>query len=330
MKRLVWLLVAAVVAYGVYDIVRTVRDSYTTGFSRVYSKPVGELMSHRFDTLNLSGKGIRIGVLDAGFGDLRRNRWTRNLQVAAWKDFTGGDTTRFFDDPVDHGTMVCANIGGRAGDTIRGLAYGATYLLAKTDRADVEPRAEEQQLIRGIEWLLAQGVDVITSSLGYTVFDDFDGYTPRMLDGRTSVLSRYLDSLLTARPGLVFVQSAGNEGDSEWRYISFPGDVREVITVGSSGTKPGTRYHSSSVGYQGVDYVKPDLVTDASPMGTSFSTPVVTGLCACVLEHRRMDRARLISLLHASGTRADAPDREVGYGLPQTDLLLQMLARNEE
>ena len=33
----------------------------------------------------------------------------------------------------------------------------------------------------------------------------------------------------------------------------------------------------------------------------------------------------LIGLLHASGTRAAAPGCELGYGIPQTDVLLRML-----
>ena len=213
MKKLLWLLLPALAAYGAWDLVREVRGAWTSDYSRTYSRAVGQTMSRAFDSLNLSGRGVRIGVLDAGFGGFRTDRWTRGLHVAAWRDFTGGDETAFFDDATDHGTRVCTNLGGRSGDTIRGLAWGAEYYLAKTDRAEVEPRAEERQLIRGIEWLLAHDVDVISSSLGYTTFDDFSGYTPAMLDGRTSTLSRYLDSLLTARPGLVFVQSAGNEGD---------------------------------------------------------------------------------------------------------------------
>ncbi len=189
----------------------------------------------------------------------------------------------------------------------------------------MEPRAEERQLIRGIEWLLAHDVDVISSSLGYTTFDDFSGYTPAMLDGCTSTLSRYLDSLLTARPGLVFVQSAGNEGDKAWRNVSFPADVRQVITVGSCDSDGVSRSRSSGVGREDVGYVKPDFVAGASPLGTSFSTPVIAGLCACLLEYRPMERGELIGLLHASGTRAAAPGCELGYGIPQTDVLLRML-----
>ena len=325
MKKLLWLLLPALAAYGAWDLVREVRGAWTSDYSRTYSRAVGQTMSRAFDSLNLSGRGVRIGVLDAGFGGFRTDRWTRGLHVAAWRDFTGGDETAFFDDATDHGTRVCTNLGGRSGDTIRGLAWGAEYYLAKTDRAEVEPRAEERQLIRGIEWLLAHDVDVISSSLGYTTFDDFSGYTPAMLDGCTSTLSRYLDSLLTARPGLVFVQSAGNEGDKAWRNVSFPADVRQVITVGSCDSDGVSRSRSSGVGREAVGYVKPDFVAGASPLGTSFSTPVIAGLCACLLEYRPMERGELIGLLHASGTRAAAPGCELGYGIPQTDVLLRML-----
>ena len=175
MKKLLWLLLPALAAYGAWDLVREVRGAWTSDYSRTYSRAVGQTMSRAFDSLNLSGRGVRIGVLDAGFGGFRTDRWTRGLHVAAWRDFTGGDETAFFDDATDHGTRVCTNLGGRSGDTIRGLAWGAEYYLAKTDRAEVEPRAEERQLIRGIEWLLAHDVDVISSSLGYTTFDDFSG-----------------------------------------------------------------------------------------------------------------------------------------------------------
>lgn len=404
MKKAVCLLVAALVIYGACDLVRAVRAAYTTGYSRVYSHAVGLVMSPAFDSLGLRGRGIRIGVLDAGFGGFLTDRWTRGLRIGAFRDFTGdnltcsvptslpaeagactvgvlaatvlaetathavssraeatagaeiasraetvacavaaspaevasraeivthSDAAAFFGDATDHGTRVCANIGGFSGDTLLGLACEATYFLAKTDCACRELRAEELQMIRGIEWLLEQDVDLITSSLGYTVFDDFDGYSPRMLDGRTSVLSRYLDSLLSARPELIFVQSAGNEGDKAWRHISFPGDVRAVLTVGESAFDGRKRARASGIGPAEGASVKPDFALPASPPGTSFSTPVVTGLCACLLELHRMERDSLADLLRASASRAGNPDREVGHGFPQTGPLLELLEQKK-
>ena len=106
MKKLLWLLLPALAAYGAWDLVREVRGAWTSDYSRTYSRAVGQTMSRAFDSLNLSGRGVRIGVLDAGFGGFRTDRWTRGLHVAAWRDFTGGDETAFFDDATDHGLQA--------------------------------------------------------------------------------------------------------------------------------------------------------------------------------------------------------------------------------
>lgn len=103
----------------------------------------------------------------------------------------------------------------------------------KSDLEHGEPREDERPPVPALAWLAQRQVDVVNISLGYTVFDDFDGYTPQMLDGRTALCSRFLDSLLDAHPRMVVVQSAGNEGKNKWRHISFPGDVAEAVTVGA-------------------------------------------------------------------------------------------------
>lgn len=128
MKKLLWLLLPALAAYGAWDLVREVRGTWTSDYSRTYSRAVGQTMSRAFDSLNLSGRGVRIGVLDAGFGASAPTAGRGGLHVAAWRDFTGGDETAFFDDATDHGTRVCTNLGGRSGDTIRGLAWGRGVL----------------------------------------------------------------------------------------------------------------------------------------------------------------------------------------------------------
>ena len=98
----------------------------------------------------------------------------------------------------------------------------------------------------------------------------------------------------------------------------------EAVTVGAADSEGTGRSGKSGTGYY-PHPVKPDLVVYDSPNGTSFSTPVVTGLCAALMGYRPMKRRELIRLLHASGTRSAAPDLETGYGIPQCDTLLGFL-----
>lgn len=331
MKRKTGLFIGAAVilliGYGIRDIVYEIRHSFTSEYLRTYTRALGLMMGPQFEALKLDGTDIRIGVIDAGFGEFRTNRLTRNLHVAACEDLTDGDTTGFFHDACNHGTRVTANIGGHSGDTLHGLAPNATYYLVKSDLETQEPREDEYRLCQAMERLAQQGVDVINISLGYTLFDDFDGYTTDMLDGRTALCSRFTDSLLRVYPDLVIVQSAGNEGNKKWKYINFPGDVEEILTVGACDFDGMRRSEKSGIGHT-CCAIKPDLVTYDSPNGTSFSTPVVTGLCAALKQLHPLSRRELTALLHASGTRSGTPDREMGYGIPQCDSLLRLMQQD--
>lgn len=309
---------------GIRELIYEVKNAYTSEYSQTYSRAIGQMMGLQFDSLALRGEGVRIGVIDAGFGGFRSNRFTRNLKVADYRDLTDNDTTGFFQDDIDHGMRVTQNIGGYSNDTLRGLACQATYYLIKADLAETEPREDEHRLCRAVEWLAQQGVDAINISLAYTTFDDFDDYTPAMLDGHTALCSRVIDSILNVYPNLVIVQSAGNEGNEKWKYIGFPGDVREVITVGSVNFDATARAPKSGKGYY-PDRIKPDFVVFDSPPGTSFSAPIVTSLCAVIIGYEPMGRRKLIELLHASATRNTTPDMEMGYGTPQCDTLLQLI-----
>lgn len=320
------LVVLAVIGYFIgYGRFRDPVEEYAIVGNRVYTRAPAMMVDKTFDSLQLSGRGVRIGVLDTGFGGLRERRWTRGLHVAAYADFVDGDTVGFFlperGRDRDHGAYALACMGGCVGaDTIKGLAWEAEYYLAEVDDFDREPRAEEERMMQGINWLLAHDVEIISSSIGYTEFDDYDGYSSDMLDGRSSRISRFVDSVLTAHPNLIFVQSVGNEGDEPWHYNSFPSDVGEVIAVGQISGDGVTREALSSVGWDGVPYVKPDVCAYVQPprRGTSFAAPAVAGLCGALLEYRRMSRAEMVELLHASGTNAATPDSEIGYGIPQT------------
>ena len=305
-------------------------ECYVAIGKRIYTTAPAMMIDASYDSLNLSGRGIKIGVLDTGFGGLWQRSWTKNMHVAAYANFLDGDTTDFFVKEAgrerDHGAYSCACIGGylSSGDTIKGLAWNAEYYLAEIDDFDTEFRIEEDRMMEAIRWLLSHDVDIITSSCGYTVFDDYDGYTSSMLDGHSSRISQFVDSVLQVNPNLIYIQSMGNEGDEPWRYSNFPADVKEAISVGAIEADSTTRVSFSSVGYEGVDYIKPDVCAYAPPprRGTSYTAPAIAGLCASLLEYKRMSRIELINLLHTSGLNSSAPNREIGYGIPQTSRML--------
>jgi hypothetical protein len=274
-------------------------DYYTKDYRLAYARPIGLMMSPEFDALQLSGEGIKIGVIDAGFGNFLANEYTQALQIGACKDFIRNDTTGFFSQKEsDHGTRVCKNIGGknREGQT-HGLAYKATFYLAKADIEEIEPREDEYRLIEAVEWLLSLDVRLINISLGYTTFDDHQEYTTDTLDGKTAYASRYIDSLLHQYPDLVVVASAGNQGNKPWRYLTFPADVEEVITVGSTDFDGAMPLPNSGVGVSYVPFIKPEVSTYPSPYGNSFTAPVMTGLVAALQQYRPLDRSTLRKLL---------------------------------
>lgn len=300
-------------------------EHYTNIGKRVYTDVAAMIVDTTYDSLNLSGYGIKIGVLDAGFGGLRQRSWTKNLQIAAYANFVSSDTLGFFSEKSgkgsDHGAYSCACIGGSLSqDTIKGFAWNATYYLAEIDDVDAESRIEEVRMMAAIRWMLANEVDIITSSCGYTIFDDYDGYSVQMLDGHSSRISCFVDSVLQSNPNLIFIQSMGNKGNKSWRYENFPADVREVISVGTVEKDGTTRAVYSSVGWEGTSYLKPDVCAYVQPprRGTSFSAPAIAGLCAALLEHKRMSRKELIDILNVSGLNYYAPNNEIGYGVPQT------------
>lgn len=306
-------------------------EPYTEEYRLQYRRPVGLIMSHALDSLQLDGEGVKVGVIDAGFGGFRENDFTRNLKVAACRDFIDGDTTDFFGaGEHDHGTVVTGSIGGKQGQKVHGLAYGATYYLARTEDVATEPKADEVRLTEAVDWLVGEGVRIINISVAHVSFDDAPGYVPEDLDGRTALGSRHIDSVLNANPDLIIVVSAGNRGNKNWRYIMFPSDVEEVITVGSTDFEGISRWKSSGVGYENADYIKPDVATYPIPAGNSHTAPVITGLCALLRQiDPGLDRRAIIDLLHSSGSKADNPDRETGYGVPSSQKIIENLLHNK-
>jgi len=275
---------------------------------------------------------VRIAILDTGFR--RDHSALKDVKVVAEWDFVNNDPiTRnedgdpFFQDY--HGTLVLGTIAGHADGELIGPAWGAEYLLAKTEIVDTEIVFEEDNWIAGIEWADSAGADIVTSSLGY-----IDWYARDDLDGNTARCTIAAD--IAVSHGMVVVNSAGNSGSDG---LIAPADGDSVIAVGAV-ERGGAIADFSSRGPTADGRIKPDLVamgvnvytvsvSDTAGYsyanGTSFSAPLIAGGCAVLLEiHPDWSPIKVMEALESTASRAYRPDNTYGWGIPDFSLASEL------
>jgi hypothetical protein len=120
--------------------------------------------------LGLHGEGVIIAVLDTGFNNFGHEAFA-SLNVLATYDFVNHDTN--VSDQVGqmgsglHGTWVLGTIAGFKPGELIGPAFGATFVLAKTENTQWERHLEEDAWVAAAEWADSIGADIISSSLVY-------------------------------------------------------------------------------------------------------------------------------------------------------------------
>jgi serine protease AprX len=276
------------------------------------------------------GQNIRIAVMDGGFRGVNTQppfqHLFANQQIAETVDFvTAGASVYEFSD---HGTRVLSQLAAINEEPYYGAVPKATYFLYLTEDVASEYRVEEYNWLFAAEKADSAGVHIIQTSLGYTDFDDPSmDYSPADMDGETAIITRA--ATLATQKGMVVVVSAGNDGNNSWQKISAPADAKEVIAVGAVNAL-GTRMSFSSIGPSADGRIKPDVMavggsamvinqTGAVALanGTSFSSPLITGLIAGVLkDFPDLSPAQLGEALRMSADRAMSPDFLYGYGIP--------------
>jgi len=280
------------------------------------------------------GKGIQIGVIDAGFMNVNINPAFDSLRLQGrllgTKDFINPTSDIYSEDA--HGAMVLSTMTGNLPGHFLGTAPDASFWLIRTEYSPTEYKVETDFWCSGIEFADSVGVDIATSSLGYSLFDDPSmNFSYADMNGKVSRASRAAN--LASRKGIVVTVAAGNEGAAAWHYISSPSDADGIITVGAV-TSAGISSSFSSFGPSSDGRVKPEVCATGTSSalvntagapgygnGTSFATPIMAGMMACLLQRYKaidpmIDIQTLLNAVFKSGSLYNNPTTQMGYGIP--------------
>jgi len=305
-------------------------DAFDYGMSYTQNQIMNVPAVHN---LGITGKGVLVGIFDAGFTNLTHEVFS-SLSIVAQYDFVNNRT--YVGDgnggrgSGTHGTETLSTLAGYKPGKLIGPAFNAKFVLAKTEDTESETPIEEDNWIRAIEWADSIGIDIATTSLGYIDYDaPYTSYTWQNMDGKTTRITKAAD--LAYQKGILVINSAGNEGfNATHNTLGAPSDGFNVIAVGAV-TSTGQRASFSSVGNTVDGRIKPDImamgegVTVANPYdnsgyflsnGTSFSCPLAAGVAALVLSAKPgSSAANIREALRSTASKKSAPDREYGWGI---------------
>lgn len=288
------------------------------------------------------GTGVLLGVIDTGFRWKSMSTLSQHLKVIEEYDLIQGDSTTDNDtlDPQSqdaHGSAVLSLLGGWQHDSLIGVAPFASYILAKTEDMRYEQRIEEETYAAAVMKLESRGVDIITSSLGYRLFDEGQDSTLYSdLDGSTTWASRALN--IAASRGVLCVTSAGNDGPAG-RSIITPADADSVMTIGALAQDGVSPWMKSSWGPTAKGRQKPDFATPGVQIrcqgpdgnfsrqsGTSLSAPIFAGGLALLRElYPSASPWQIREVLRQSAQRGTAVDTVAGFGSPDLTSAARLL-----
>ncbi len=278
-------------------------------------------------------------ILDAGFYSVDQLSPFDSIraggQILGTWDFVANDASVYEDN--SHGMSVLSCIAGNVPGQLIGTAPHSDFWLLRSEDAPTENIIEEYNWVSAAEFADSAGADLISSSLGYSTFDDSTmSHTYADMNGNTCPASIGAD--IAASKGILVLVSAGNLGNSAWHYISAPSDADSVLSVGSVDSA-GYKSGFSSWGPSSDGNVKPNVAAKGSQTtiantdgsigqgsGTSFSCPVLAGSAACLWQaHPGKTNMEVLHAIEQSANYFNTPGDSLGYGIPNfivADLLL--------
>ncbi len=276
------------------------------------------------------GEGMLIALLDAGFYAVDMlapfdSMRTNNQIIATW-DFVDNNSSVYEDD--SHGMSVLSTIAGNVPGELLGTAPKASFLLLRTEDVGSENIIEEYNWAAAAEYADSAGADIISSSLGYTLFDDSTmNHSYADMDGNHCPASIAAD--VASSKGMLVVLSAGNSGIKPWHYIGAPSDADSALSIGAVDSI-GQHIYFSSFGPSSDGDVKPNVCAQgyecklsdeigaiSEGSGTSFACPILAGAATCLWQaYPGYSAMEIKSAIEQSSSLFFSPNDSMGYGIP--------------
>lgn len=250
-----------------------------------------------------TGKGVKVAVIDTGIADHPALRIAGGVSMV--------DYTTSYQDDNGHGTHSAGIIAGNLpGQNTLGVAHNVELYAVKS--LDRQGNGRLSDTIRGIEWAIEKGVDLINLSLG--------------TENHSFALKGVVDSAY--EQGILVVAAAGNKKDnySVEKPVDYPARYDSVIAV--SAVDQQNRIAPFSATGNEIEFAAPGVRINSTYLngsykdvsGTSMAAPFVTGVLALYKEaypHLSAEDIRTLAQEQAIDLGPQGRDRQFGYGLIQ-------------
>lgn len=313
-----------------------------------YGLTLNEIELHNgqfLHNIGMRGQGMLVGVLDAGFYKYTTlsafdSMNFHNRVVDTW-DFVNNETSVVEDN--SHGMSCLSTIVGNIPNQFIGNAPDANVLLYRSEEGATEYPIEEFNWVCALERADSAGASIITTSLGYTTFDDaYFNHTYNDMNGKITTAAK--GGVFAHRKGLLLFSAMGNDGTASWKYLGTPADLDSTIAVGAVNTL-GNIGSFSSYGPASDGRIKPEASavgwnayvqntnnTISQGNGTSYACPKMAGLGTILWQaFPELNNYAIRNAIIKSGSIYNNPDDRKGYGIPDMkkafSILLQQVAK---
>jgi subtilisin family serine protease len=294
-------------------------ESFTYGLTKI---GVPEVRS-RFP--NLTGSGVRVGILDTG---IMSNHPDLIGKIRVFKNFSPSTDSSVRDD-FGHGTHVAGTISGGASSGIEiGVAPEAELIIGRI--FDRNGNSTDELILKAMQWMADPDENPDTSDYAQVInnsWSDSEPYTDK--EPGSNLFCQAVSAWVNL--DMIPVFSAGNTGPKSGT-INLPAGCPDAFSVGA--TEQNDRSpHFSSTGpakWKNQELAKPEVsapgfkVKSASKSGkyeemsgTSMAAPHVTGAFAILLQafpEKNINELRSAMILGAKDLGDPGPDSVFGWG----------------